>query len=273
MGWDFTILGNSILAVALATILKSKGYTTLLITDERRLGNISLEPFRRDHLEILGVDLDRYSEACYTSVLTAGDEDYRLIHPIHICRTREVLEHAAAINDLQVAMGRIPPKLSASVVNCRPTNVGDLRASIMALRPVQKQSDPVISIHTSPNLTIKINMPSGSELLIQYGQPTNPNPSTILVQDYTLTASSQLLHQSIHRSHESNGCGLASPLGSSTAEILFARHLAETAEDPRGHQPSLRAVVESHLFIESLASGHSQPPASLQRLLKAAVNV
>jgi hypothetical protein len=272
MGWDFTIGGNTVLAVALSIFLKMRGFNPLLVTSERRLGNFSIQPFRLDHLKTIGVEPDRYSEAYYTTVSIEGySEAHRLAHPVHICRTRDVLEQAVAVNEVEVMVNRMFSKSPGKVIDCRPPTEAGLKACVIGWRSVNGSKEPRISISAESgyNLSINIQLPTGSGLLIQYGQRFSIRPGAYLVQEHALTASSHLATASLGRRSQCNGFGLASPLGSSTADILIAKHLAASADDPDGHPPSLKAVLDSHLLIESMAGGLGQSPPSLDGLLKA----
>ncbi|MEM4297341.1 MAG: hypothetical protein QXI97_08660 [Nitrososphaerota archaeon] len=235
MGWDYIILGNTVSAVSLAIFLKRMGLRCLNISADRRFGDISLQPFRADHLSLIGVDPEVHSEAIHTHLTFHGDR-YSLENPIHICRSCEVLEEAAAVNELEIQLDVNPSAEAGVVVDCRrPSSRCRLKARVVVSHLKSRNAGGGFTLQGVPGEGLRLSFATntGSTLIVHYGIPAGDLNETILVQEHGLTEPAAL--SSITLSNVS-GLGLASPLGGPTADILFSQHLAglihKTPESP-----------------------------------------
>lgn len=272
MGWDYVILGNTVSAVSLAILLKRMGFKNLLISPDRRLGDISLQPFKANHLGLLGVDAEKHSEATYSHLtIHDRDMDYRLENPIYVCRTGEVLEEAAAVNELEMQLGAHSPPVDEQVVDCRVPRDGPLKSRVYAVGPRGPKYVGRIVLRTVARwgLEITLTLDTGSTLAIHYGIPSDQPTHIFLMQEYSLTDPASLTTMTLNNPPTISGLGLASPLGSPTADILISIHLAETTKNPSGRQDISNLVAACVDFVGQAVYSSTQDADGLLRLIYA----
>ena len=264
------VKGGNPAGVIAAVLLKRHGYNVLLCCEGRRLYGVNpLDIIPNTYLNLLQVEADRLSEGIVKKIRIA-ENTIKLSQVLHICRIGEVLEKAAAQNELNIHIGRDKtPGLGCfdAQIECRYLRHGDLPvySSLYVSEKLGEIEEENISmLFENKSLAIKIH--KRDNLIVSHVVGDNEN----YVNCFKLISGNR--YWISFNSQEPSACGGAagcifSPFGATTAEmfsaILYTEKLSKGSEDTKGDE----IFKETNNLIKTITEGASYDAKSLRRLI------